>query len=291
MSVMKAEFKRWLASQLAAAPSVRSCLVDREADLVVRTWSATVMFITLLDELIKPRQLRKIVNDNSRIGVGSLFLLSAALAPPDGSKVEPAETLLALHALHRDKLYTYPAGEGTPFVGQVHFKSYGRMHEYEVWYGPAVRILQLPCYRVWVKTPHSVKGDWLMATFGTETFWKHADYTAGREAMRRQQRGGFTKRAAWSAADWDGGPRLEEEPASPPPAGSPPVSAHSTHLAACYARLGVAGGATSDEVKTAFRRRARELHPDVSALPKALAEKQFRLLNEAYDFIKISNGW
>lgn len=289
---MKAEFKRWLAAQISTVPSVRSCLVDREADLVVRTWSATVTFIILLDELIKPRQLRKIVNDNSRIGAGSLFLLPDALVPPDGSTLEPAETLLALHALHRDKLYTYPASGGAPFIGQVHFKSYGRMRMYEVWYGPAVQIQQLPCYRVWVKGPHSVKGDWLIATFGTETFWKHADYAMGREAMRRQQRGGFTQRATWSAADWNGGPHLEEEPAPPPPsANSPPAAARSSQLATCYACLGVAGGATSDEVKAAFRRRARELHPDVSALPKALAEKQFRLLNEAYDFIKVSNGW
>jgi hypothetical protein len=288
---MKAEVKRWLAAQISAVPSVRSCLIDREADLVVRTWSATVTFVYLLDELVKPRQLRKIIHDNSRVGVGTLFLLAAELVPRDGSKLEPHETLLALHALHRDKLYTYRLENGAASVGQVHFKSYGRMHEVEVWYGPAVDIQHLPCYRVWVKTPHSVKGDWLIATFGTETFWKHADYAAGREAMRRQQRGGFTRRATWSAAGWNGGPRLDEEPASPPPADPPPANGRHAHLDTCYARLGVHGGASSDEVKAAFRRRARELHPDVSPLPKEQAEKQFRLLNEAYAFIKISNGW
>ncbi|HYO88332.1 MAG TPA: J domain-containing protein [Candidatus Limnocylindrales bacterium] len=288
---MKAEVKRWLASQITAVPSVRSCLIDREADLAVRTWSATVTFIYLLDELVKPRHLRKVVNDNSRVGIGTLFLLNAALAPPDGTKLEPAETLLALHALHRDKLYTWSDDEAAPTIGQVHFKSFGRMHEYETWYGPAVEIQHLPCYRVWVKSPHSIKGDWLIATFGTETFWKHADYAIGRDAMRRQQRGGFTERASWSSAQWNGGPRLEEEPPSPPPASSPPLSAQVTRLDICYACLGVAGGASSDEVKAAFRRRARELHPDVSPLPKEQAEKQFRLLNEAYDFIKVSNGW
>ncbi|MBL8144940.1 MAG: DnaJ domain-containing protein, partial [Anaerolineae bacterium] len=41
-----------------------------------------------------------------------------------------------------------------------------------------------------------------------------------------------------------------------------------TRLENSYARLGLRGGATSDEVKNAYRRLARELHPDVSALPK-----------------------
>ncbi len=222
---MKSEVKRWLASQIAAVPSVRSCLVDREADLVARTWSATVTFIYLLDDMVKPRQLRRILNDNSRIGIGTLFLLPSVLVPPDGARLEPAEALLALHALHHDKLYTYSVRNGAPVIGQVHFKSFGRTHEYEIWYGPAIEIQHLPCYRVWVKSPHSVKGDWLVATFGTETFWKHADYASGRDALRRQQRRGFTHRAAWSNAGWNGGPRFEEEP-EVSPTGWPAAVSH-----------------------------------------------------------------
>ena len=213
------------------------------------------------------------------------------LVPPDGARLEPAEALLALHALHHDKLYTYSVRNGAPVIGQVHFKSFGRTHEYEIWYGPTIEIQHLPCYRVWVKSPHSVKGDWLVATFGTETFWKHADYASGRDALRRQQRRGFTHRAAWSNAGWNGGPRFEEEPESPPQAGPPPSATRLTRLDTCYAHLGVADSASSDEVKAAFRRLARELHPDVSPLPKEQAEQQFRLLNDAYAFIKVSNGW
>ena len=51
------------------------------------------------------------------------------------------------------------------------------------------------------------------------------------------------------------------------------------------------GSATSDEVKAAYRRLARELHPDVSALPKDEAEVRFKMLHEAYTIIKTSNGW
>ncbi|MFN8377943.1 MAG: J domain-containing protein [Anaerolineae bacterium] len=286
---MKPEARRGFAAQLAAIPSVRSCLVDREADFVARTWSATVTHVILLNELVKPRHIRRIIGENSRVGIGTLFLLHEALVPPDSLKVEPPETLLALHALHRDKVYTYAEHDTGLRIGQVHFRSYGRMHEYEMWYGPAVAVQNLPCFRVWVKTPASVKGDWLMATFGSEAFWKHADYTMGRDAMRRQQRGGFTHRAAWSDAEWNGGTFVEDE--APPTRTNLGPATRLNRLDTCYAQLGLRAGVSSEEVKSAYRRLARELHPDVSALPKDEAEIRFRLLHEAYTFIKVSNGW
>lgn len=50
-----------------------------------------------------------------------------------------------------------------------------------------------------------------------------------------------------------------------------------------YEVLGVSREATEDEIKKAFRRRARELHPDVNKAPDA--EDQFKELNEAYDVL------
>ena len=48
-----------------------------------------------------------------------------------------------------------------------------------------------------------------------------------------------------------------------------------------YEVLGVSKDATESEIKKAFRRRARETHPDVNGSHDA--EEQFKLINEAYD--------
>ena len=50
-----------------------------------------------------------------------------------------------------------------------------------------------------------------------------------------------------------------------------------------YEILGVDKGASEQEIKKAYRRRARELHPDVSDDPNA--EEKFKDLNEAYDVL------
>lgn len=50
-----------------------------------------------------------------------------------------------------------------------------------------------------------------------------------------------------------------------------------------YEVVGVDRNATDDEIKKAFRKKARELHPDVNKAPDA--EDRFKELNEAYDVL------
>ena len=54
-----------------------------------------------------------------------------------------------------------------------------------------------------------------------------------------------------------------------------------------YAILGVSKDATDAEIKKAFRRKARELHPDVNKASDA--EDRFKELNEAYDVLSDAN--
>lgn len=281
---MISEIQRRLVEQLADIDSVRGARMGANGLLIVFTWSGVVIHVYLIDAPIKARAIKKIVQENTRVGIGTLLLIDAAIVPDDGARVTPDEGLIALHALFKDKVYTYRLEDDDLRIGQVHFKAFNRGDEREVWYGPDVHVHHLPSYRVWVSAPQSIKGNWLIAHFGSDSFWKSADYSAGRDAFRQQQRRstGSTEYRTWSRADWGlPGSEAYTTPATPP----------ESQLDRSYRQLGLTREASGAEVKAAFRRLAREVHPDVSELPKAEAEARFKLLYEAYSYIKTTNGW
>jgi len=56
-----------------------------------------------------------------------------------------------------------------------------------------------------------------------------------------------------------------------------------------YEVLGVARGATQDEVKSAYRKLAKEHHPDRNPDNRAEAEEKFKELSEAYEVLADAN--
>lgn len=287
------DIKRWLASQIININSVRNCVVkpeaardpDRDPSLIVYTWSSTLIHIYLLAQLPRLRTMKRIMSEDTRLGVGTLFILDDDLLPSDGDRFTPDDTLTSLHALYKDKIYTYWVEDDAPVIGQVHFKVFGRADQTEVWYGPNVNIAHLPSYRIWLSTPSAIKGNWLIANFGTEAFWKKSDANAARDQFRKKHHRNTS--ATWQYA-WSGSTTWAEtggEKIEPPP--KPPTS----KLDQSLNLLGLSANPTFEDVKAAFRQMARELHPDVSELPKEEAETRFKLLNEAYTYIKTTNRW
>lgn len=274
---MTSPLKPWLAQQIVRIDSVQKCTSGPDADIVVHSWRGVLVHVHILDSPLKTRQIKRIAQEATRNGIGVLFVVNAALLPPDGARVSPDEWLMALHALMDEKIYAYRMDENGPHVFQVHMRVTTKSDERDVWYGGDVPLHQLPFYRIWVKM-NAMKGDYLIANFDGAPFWHNSDYRSARaaafEQTQRTSRGGDYARFSFGYGG-SSGPELVREP--------------ETRLSRSYAALGLTRSASCDEVKAAFRRLALEVHPDTSKLPKAEAEVRFRAITEAYNLIRDSS--
>lgn len=268
---LKAAVKSWLCDRLTQLVSVRRCtfipqvsVADtvRDTDVTVQTWSGIVIHIHLIDEVTKPARLKRIVEHATSSGISTLFIVDAALLPRPGEQVPADRWYLAVHALTKDRLYAYYNHAGQPALRRVDFMPVNRL-EVATRYGQDIDISSLRHFRHNVRYS-AVKGYWLLADFESDVPPKSAGFRPPAQEPRHQPRN-----------------NQQQRPNTPPP----------TRLEACYALLGVSRRASRDEVKAAFRRLAFEVHPDVSHLPKDEAEARFKLLSEAYEYIKSENRW
>ncbi len=282
------QLRKWLKGELEALVSVQRCLLGqsasvgmrvREPDLTVLMWTGVRVHIYILMEEIKSRTIKSIIQADTGIGISSLFIVAPHLLPPDHSLLTPPDWLMAIHTLTHERIYSY-AANGEPHLLQLHFEPTGITEQRRVMYGPAAAIHQLRYSRVTIRQS-SIKGFWMVADFGNVPFWK--DDTARYQPPPRPQYGSRRVHQQERPASHHTRHSQSQPPAPPPPVRS--------RLELSYELLGVELSATRDEVKSAFRRMALKLHPDVSDLSKAEAEARFKALAEAYEYIKAEKKW
>lgn len=272
----------WLKSRLLGMTSVQSCVLTAGNSLVVHTWTGVIVNVYLLHEPGRIRNIKRVLQEATTLGIGSLFILDADLLPQPNTRFEPADWLLALHTLMHERLYAYDIDDKGPKLTQIHLEQIGSSAAYIARYGPDVNFEKLRILKVSVK-PKIMKGDWHIADFGLNAFWRDP-YRAHRTEYRRPDNREF-RWQSWSQTSWEPGQAQTHDIPKPPP---PPMH---HRLQQSYTLLEVQRDATRDEVKAAFRKLAIAVHPDTSPLPKAEAESKFRALSEAYEYIKEQNKW
>jgi hypothetical protein len=279
-------FKDWLRETFRGIVSVQGTSIRHpSADVAVLTWTGVKIHVHLIDQPVTTRAIKRTLQQNSDVGINTLFMVSAHILPEDGTRIPSKDWMIALQTLNNERIYAYRIRDGRPEVIQVHLEETRGIAstDYRVWYGPTVDFSRLRYFRKSIKL-RSVKGDWLIADFGSPAFWKNTDYRAGRERQQRPP-GTHTYWQTWSAGTtWDGPyERPQEERRSSETFGD--------HLHHCYQLLGVNQGASEAEVKRAYRQRALDYHPDTSSLPEDQATVKFKALTAAYAYIKSANGW
>lgn len=170
-------------------------------------------------------------------------------------------------SLHGEFIYTFVStSEQQLSISQVHFTPSNARDEYYVWHLPNFVIENVSVRKRDVQS--NVSGTWHIGDIASPQFKRHMNYE--RVNQRFHYRTRYTQEV---------------------PSGNHTVRHHDDTLAKYYAMLGVDQNAAEKDIKSAFRRIALQVHPDVSALPRHEADRRFKELNEAYEYIKNYHGW
>ncbi|MFZ4814599.1 MAG: J domain-containing protein [Phototrophicaceae bacterium] len=281
-STMTEKPLNWLRTHIKALPAVRGVYPspDTEADLMIQTWVGMRVYLYLLVGKPSVRHLKRIIQQNSANYSATLFIAAHEFMPTDKTRLVPEEWMHALHELNSERIYTYQPKQEA--VYQVHFDYLPDGIQREAWHGGQISFEQMRVNNVSAKFK-PIRGQWMMADFGANPYWRTSDQRAERLRGRWQRENTTQAYYTWGQYDMGGGPGGADHATM--------QGAMVTELERASRVLGVAPDATQEEVKAAFRKLAREYHPDTSSLEKTEAEARFRELNAAYETVKEKRRW
>lgn len=283
-SVQLDTIRQALHKQLNTIVTVQACyLPPHSPQVIVHTWTGVIIHIQIVTAPIKTRMIRRIMQEATDSGIGTMFILDRDLLPAPDLRLTVPEWMMAIHALSHERIYCASLSEKGLRIEQLHFEPIGATGDMAARYGPAVKFERLRYLRTIVK-PRYIRGEWQIADFGVDTFWKDPHEprhtSAGTHYYRPDPREYHWK--SWSSTSW-------EQPATQDiPRPAMPVR---DRISMAYELLEVSRGATREEVRAAYRRLAMDFHPDTSTLPRPEAEEKFRALREAYEAIQRANRW
>ncbi len=219
-------------------------VLDDGGDIILlRLASGERVSIHLIESVVPDYEIKSILADNQANGIYTLFILWAEmLLPPEGHLVEVQKWELPLLALWNDRIFAYETFGQEVFIFAVHYDREGMYRS--IRYGETLNMRAMVAMTAEIGSTF-LKGTWKVAGF--------LDKGQAHSTNKHSYRTGETHRQ--------------------------PSAAPGT-LMAYYELLGIERVAEPEAIKTAYRRLARQFHPDVNKASDATAQMQ--ALNEAY---------
>lgn len=235
-------------------------VLSYEPEIVVETWMNSRLYVYMIDRAPKSRTLKAILKQNSRASIGSLFLIDLSLLPGDGYCGRIQGWQDDLRVLNAGAIHAFGFGQSEVRLAQVNLDETTQRNEFVVWHTrdfpfDAVSVRRRDCQT-------NIRGSWIIGDIASPKFKRRIS------EERAQQRFHYRTRR------------------------TQPADATSTEqISAAYLALEIEVGAGQEAVKEAFRKLAREYHPDVSAHEKGKAEQRFKEVKSAYDRIRSHRRW
>lgn len=211
----------------------------------VRLASGETVSIHLVERDIDVGLIKSILDQNAKAKVATLFILwCAMLLPEDGDLYRPYDWMLALLTLYNDKIYAYEGYGSNISIFPVYFDRQPVGLEYLIRYG----------------------GDVEMGKLGTDTIHAQVQHVAG----------------IWRIGDFAGPSRQETQQSQTnrDSQGYTRARPDRNPMSVYYEILGISLGADVETIRQAYRKLARQYHPDLNDMPDATERMQ--QINMAY---------
>lgn len=289
------------------AERIARCRFDaRDADMVIELDNGKSVAVYVVNRAIRIPEIRETFEQNTARRVYSLFIVDGRMLPEHNAEIEPPHWMSALHTATHGRIYAYWADRRRITIRPVHLEWRWGDEPRRVEYGPAIDVNNLRTDYVELASKY-ITGRYAVADFGDGAFWKKRDPGAEREykySWRHWSFGGQRKQAQeepqYSYDDWDPWEAFRQQygevggsefawNANRRQRRQDSYTRRGTGYAAdsrSYAVLGVPVTATYEEVKQAYRRKAREYHPDLHPEEKEKFTAKMADINAAFEALR-----
>jgi hypothetical protein len=267
----------------------------RVGDMRIDLENGREVAVYVINRAVRIPEIRDRYERNTAHKIHTLFILDGRMMPDEAEEVEPATWMAALHSVAEGRIYAYWCDRREVTIRPVHmeWKWGGRPRKVE--YGPVVEVGNLRA-RMVECTSKYITGMYATADFGDAAFWKKqipGEAYKGFKYSWRQWRYTDNEKKEEPQQDWDpweefarhygrvGGSddgegrryqRRQRESLTE-------YDDSQRH----YDLLGVSPTASFDEIKQAYRTKAREYHPDLHPDNKEQYTERMVAINQAFE--------
>lgn len=283
--------------------------------MTVKLKGGKTVSIFVINRAIRLPEIKETYEANTARGVHTMFILDGRMLPTDNSRISPPPHWMeALHTLTCSRIYTYHLDGRKVTIRPLHIEwRWGNAPRF-VEYGAAVKVNDLHP-EVIDSNSKLITGKFAAASFGEGSFWKkktsldEAQYRYSWRHWTYSEKKARAKPEEDAPPDWsaweefsrhygevggDDEPQWDWTNQSANQSSGQGRRARSTaapDYRQHYAVLGVPVDAPFEEVKQAYRKKAREYHPDMHPTEKEKYTAKMAEINTAFEAIsKVKNS-
>lgn len=285
----------YLVNQCGRADRVVGCLRETDdADLLISLTGGKRVAVYVINRAIRLPEIKERYQSNSAKQLYTLYVIDGRMLPQDNSVLEPPYWMEALHTLMNGRIYAYLCDGRDVTIRPFHMEWKWGRNPRTVEYGDEIDLNRLATEVIAPATKY-IDGAYLSASFGEGSFWKKRDPMSERQynyswrnwsyssSQRQQSSASSDEDSGWTWEDFEQQFAGKEEWEWTGEEFRQRVPHHAQAAAnKHYALLGVPVSATIDEVKQAYRRKARQFHPDLHPEEKEKYTAKMADINAAF---------